>query len=105
MLPAWSVSQLRLGKDLKGQRLQRQQRSSSAWPGRYSVHIGSRSSVVTVAVSVTPRGSLGLLGQFVYQADPGDPGVLIGAVVTMALIGVAGAAIPALRAPPSIPRD
>jgi len=38
------------------------------------------------------------LGQFVYQADPGDPGVLIGAVLTMAIIGIAGAALPALRA-------
>jgi ABC-type antimicrobial peptide transport system permease subunit len=39
-----------------------------------------------------------VLGQFVYLADPGDPSVLIGAVLTMALIGIAGAAIPALRA-------
>jgi len=39
-----------------------------------------------------------LLGRLVYQADPGDPAVLIGAVLTMALIGIAGAAIPALRA-------
>jgi hypothetical protein len=39
-----------------------------------------------------------LLGRVVYQADPGDPAVLFGAVLTMALIGIAGAAIPALRA-------
>jgi ABC-type antimicrobial peptide transport system permease subunit len=39
-----------------------------------------------------------LLGRLVYQADPGNPAVLIGAVLTMALIGIAGAAIPALRA-------
>jgi ABC-type antimicrobial peptide transport system permease subunit len=39
-----------------------------------------------------------LLGQVVYQADLGDPTVLIGSVLTMALIGIAGAAIPALRA-------
>ena len=39
-----------------------------------------------------------LLGRLVYQADPADPAVLIGAVLTMALIGICGAAIPALRA-------
>ena len=39
-----------------------------------------------------------LLGRIVYQADPGDPAVLIGAVLTMALIGISGAAVPALRA-------
>ena len=39
-----------------------------------------------------------LLGRIVYQAQPGDPTVLAGAVLAMALIGVAGSAIPALRA-------
>ena len=39
-----------------------------------------------------------LLGRIVYRADPGDPAVLIGAVLAMALIGISGAAIPALRA-------
>jgi len=39
-----------------------------------------------------------LLGQIVYQADPMDPVVLGGAVLTMALLGVAASAIPALRA-------
>jgi len=39
-----------------------------------------------------------LLERIIYQADPGDPAVLIGAVLTMALIGICGAAIPALRA-------
>ena len=40
----------------------------------------------------------GLLGQIVYQANPRDPVVLIGAVLAMALLGVAASAIPALRA-------
>ncbi|HEX4807827.1 MAG TPA: ABC transporter permease [Bryobacteraceae bacterium] len=39
-----------------------------------------------------------LLGQIVYQANPRDPLVLGGAVLTMALLGIAAAAIPARRA-------
>ncbi len=39
-----------------------------------------------------------LLGQIVYQANPRDPVVMGGAVLTMALLGIAASAIPALRA-------
>jgi predicted permease len=39
-----------------------------------------------------------LLGHMVYQADPTHPAVLIGAVLTMALIGLAGSVLPARRA-------
>jgi ABC-type antimicrobial peptide transport system permease subunit len=39
-----------------------------------------------------------LLGQIVYQANPGDPAVMGGAVLTMALLGIAASAIPARRA-------
>jgi predicted permease len=39
-----------------------------------------------------------LLGQIVYQANPRDPMVLGGAVLTMALLGVIASAIPARRA-------
>jgi predicted permease len=39
-----------------------------------------------------------LLGQVVYQANPRDPVVMAGAVLTMALLGIAASAIPALRA-------
>jgi ABC-type antimicrobial peptide transport system permease subunit len=39
-----------------------------------------------------------VLGQIVYQANPRDPLVLVGAVLTMALLGIAASAIPALRA-------
>jgi ABC-type antimicrobial peptide transport system permease subunit len=39
-----------------------------------------------------------LLGNIVYQADPLDPVVLGGAVLTMALLGIAASATPALRA-------
>jgi ABC-type antimicrobial peptide transport system permease subunit len=39
-----------------------------------------------------------LLGQIVYQPNPRDPIVLAGVVLTMALLGLAASAIPALRA-------
>jgi predicted permease len=39
-----------------------------------------------------------LLGQIVYQANPRDPVVVVGAVLTMALLGIAASAIPVLRA-------
>jgi ABC-type antimicrobial peptide transport system permease subunit len=39
-----------------------------------------------------------LLAQIVYQATPRDPVVIGGAVLTMALLGIAASAIPALRA-------
>ena len=39
-----------------------------------------------------------LLEQIVYQANPADPVVLGGAVLTMALLGIAASAIPARRA-------
>jgi ABC-type lipoprotein release transport system permease subunit len=39
-----------------------------------------------------------LLGQIVYQANTRDPVVVLGAVLTMALLGLAASAIPALRA-------
>jgi len=39
-----------------------------------------------------------LLEHIVYQANPRDPVVICGAVLTMALLGIAASAIPALRA-------
>lgn len=39
-----------------------------------------------------------LLGQIVYQANPQDPVVVLGAVLIMILLGIAASAIPALRA-------
>jgi ABC-type antimicrobial peptide transport system permease subunit len=39
-----------------------------------------------------------LLGQIVYQANPSDPAVVGGAVLTMAVLGIAASAIPARRA-------
>ena len=39
-----------------------------------------------------------LLEHIVYQANPRDPVVVVGAVLTMSLLGIAASAIPALRA-------
>ena len=39
-----------------------------------------------------------LLGQIVYQANPRDPLIVGGAMLTMAMLGIAASAIPALRA-------
>jgi ABC-type lipoprotein release transport system permease subunit len=39
-----------------------------------------------------------LLEQIVYQANPRDPVVVVSAALTMALLGIAASAIPALRA-------
>ncbi len=40
----------------------------------------------------------GPLSQIVDQADPRDPVVVLGAVLTMILLGIAASAIPAMRA-------
>ena len=40
----------------------------------------------------------GLLGRIVYQPSPGDPVVIGGAVLTMALLGIVASAVPARRA-------
>jgi len=62
--------------------------------GRPIVLLGLGSLVgLLIGVFASP-----LLGQFVYQANPRDPVVVVGAVLTMALLGVAASAIPALRA-------
>jgi predicted permease len=39
-----------------------------------------------------------LLGQIVYQANPRDPIVLLGAVLTMVMLGIAASVVPARRA-------
>jgi predicted permease len=66
----------------------------SAAVGRPIVLLGV-GSVVGLLLGVFASG---LLGQIVYQANPRDPVVIGGAVLTMALLGLAASAIPALRA-------
>jgi len=62
--------------------------------GRPIVLLGAGSLVGLLVGAFANR----LLGQIVYQANPRDPVVVIGAVLTMALLGLAASAIPALRA-------
>jgi len=73
--------------------------------GRPTALLGVGSALGLLAVVFASR----LLGRIVYEADPSDPAVLLGAVLTMALIGISGAAIPALRAlavdPAKVMRD
>jgi predicted permease len=66
----------------------------SAAVGRPIVLLGVGSLVGLLSGVLASR----LLGQIVYQANPMDPVVLGGAVLTMALLGIAASAIPALRA-------
>ena len=62
--------------------------------GRPGVLLGVESALGLLVVVFGTR----LLGRIVYQADPTHPAVLVGAVLAMALIGISGSAIPALRA-------
>jgi predicted permease len=66
----------------------------SAAVGRPMVLLGVGSVLGLLAGVFASR----LLGQIVYQANPRDPMVVGGAVLTMALLGIAASAIPARRA-------
>ena len=66
----------------------------SAAVGRPIVLLGVGSVVGLLSGVFATR----LLGQIVYQANPRDPMVMGGAVLTMALLGMAASAIPACRA-------
>jgi predicted permease len=66
----------------------------SAALGRPMALLGVGSALGLLAGVLANR----LLGRIVYQANPSDPLVLAGAVLTMALLGIAASAIPAQRA-------
>ena len=66
----------------------------SAAVGRPIVLLGVGSAVGLLSGVFATR----LLGQIVYRANPRDPVVVGGAVLTMALLGIAASAIPAWRA-------
>jgi predicted permease len=66
----------------------------SAAVGRSMVLLSVGSAVGLLAGVFATR----LLGQIVYRANPRDPVVVGGAVLTMALLGIAASAIPACRA-------
>jgi FtsX-like permease family len=72
----------------------RKRQVMSAAVGRPIVLLGVGSAVGLLSSVFASR----LLGQIVYQANPRDPMVLGGAVLTMALLGVVASAIPARRA-------
>ena len=66
----------------------------SAAVGRPIALLGVGSVLGLLAGVLTSR----LLAQIVYQANPRDPVVVVGAVLTMTLLGIAASAIPARRA-------
>jgi ABC-type antimicrobial peptide transport system permease subunit len=66
----------------------------SAAIGRPMVLLGVGSVVGLLSGIFATR----LLGQIVYRANPRDPVVIGGAVLTMALLGIAASAMPAARA-------
>jgi predicted permease len=66
----------------------------SAAVGRPIVLLGVGSLVGLLLCVFASR----LLEQIVYQANPREPLVVVGAVLTMALLGIVASAIPALRA-------
>jgi len=66
----------------------------SAAIGRPMVVLGAGSALGLLAGVFASR----LLGQIVYQANPQDPVVLGGAVLTMLMLGIVASAIPARRA-------
>jgi predicted permease len=72
----------------------RRRQVMTAAVGRPMVLLGAGSVLGLLTGILASR----LLAQVVYQANPGDPAVLGGAVLTMALLGVLGSAIPARRA-------
>jgi predicted permease len=67
----------------------------SAAVGRPIVLLGGGSLVGLLLCGVFASR---LLGQIVYQANPRDPVVVVGAVLTMSVLGIVASAIPALRA-------
>jgi ABC-type antimicrobial peptide transport system permease subunit len=62
--------------------------------GRPMILLGAGSLVGLLSGILASR----LLERLVYQANPADPAVVCGAVLTMALLGIAASAIPASRA-------
>ena len=66
----------------------------SAAVGRPIVLLGLGSLAGLLSGALASR----LLEHIVYQANPRDPVVVVGAVLTMVLLGVSASALPALRA-------
>jgi predicted permease len=93
-MAAYSVSRRKKELGIRAALGARQTQVMSAAVGRPMVLLGVGSVVGLVAGILASR----LLGQIVYQANPRDPVVLGGAVLTMAVLGIAASAVPAWRA-------
>jgi predicted permease len=93
-MAAYSVSRRRKELGIRVALGARSAQVMSAAVGRPIVLLGVGSVVGLLSGVFASR----LLGQIVYQANPRDPVVVGGAVLTMALLGIAASAIPAWRA-------
>jgi ABC-type antimicrobial peptide transport system permease subunit len=93
-MAAYSVSRRKKELGIRVALGARRAQVMSAAVGRPIVLLGVGSVVGLLTGVFASR----LLGQIVYQANPRDPVVVGGAVLTMALLGVAASAIPAVRA-------
>jgi hypothetical protein len=93
-MAAYSVSRRKKELGIRVALGARQAQVMRAAVGRPLVLLGVGSVVGLLSGSFASK----LLGQIVYQANPRDPVVVGGAVLTMALLGLAAAAIPAGRA-------
>ncbi len=93
-MAAYSVSKRRKELGIRVALGARRAQVMSAAVGRPMVLLGMGSLLGLLAGISASR----LLGQIVYQANPRDPVVVGGAVLTMALLGIAASAIPARRA-------
>jgi ABC-type antimicrobial peptide transport system permease subunit len=93
-MAAYSVSRRKKELGIRVALGARQTQVMSAAVGRPIVLLGVGSAVGLLSGVFANR----LLGQIVYRANPRDPVVVGGAVLTMALLGIAASAIPAWRA-------
>jgi ABC-type antimicrobial peptide transport system permease subunit len=93
-MAAYTVSRRKKELGIRAALGARQTHVMNAAVGRPVVLLGIGSAVGLLAGILASR----LLGSMVYQADPSHPAVLLGAVLTMALLGIAGSALPAWRA-------
>ncbi len=93
-MAAYSVSRRRKELGIRVALGARKMQLMRAAVGRPMLLLGAGSALGLLAGVFASR----LLGHLVYRANPGDPVVVGGVVLTMALLGVVAAAVPARRA-------
>jgi predicted permease len=93
-MAAYSVSQRRKELGIRVALGARKVQVMRAAVGRPMLLLGAGSALGLLAGVFASR----LLGHLVYRAEPGDPVVVGGVVLTMALLGMVAAAVPARRA-------